>query len=128
MGSPGTIVSSAAQGTIVSSAAPGPTPSHAAAGAIWRRVTRAGDRLVVHLVNLVGQADTRWDAPHDPPAEVGRLRLRVRRVSGTPVVRAADPDGSGLLEDLPVTVDEDGIAWADLPPLGTWLLVTVATG
>ncbi|HET7477204.1 MAG TPA: glycoside hydrolase family 66 protein [Dermatophilaceae bacterium] len=95
------------------------------AGTVWRRVTRVGDWLVVHLVNLVGQPSTRWDAPHLPPGDPGTGTLRLRLVTGgSPWVLVADPDGSGHLE--PVVVRADGVeASADLPALHTWQVVLV---
>ena len=95
----------------------------ATAGTVWRRVTQVGDWLVVHLVNLVGQQDTTWDAPHQPPVDPGAGTLRFRRVVGGPaVVQAADPDGSGHLEPVQVRADGDH-ATAELPALHTWLVV-----
>jgi len=50
-------------------------------GCVWRRVTRAGDALIVHLINLVGQSDTVWDGPHRPAIALrgGTLRGNWRR-------------------------------------------------
>lgn len=97
----------------------------AAAGRVWRRITDAGGRLVVHLVNLVGQADTAWDAAREPFGDPGPGRVRVRRLLGSlPRIRVADPDGSGRLEDLEVHIDGDH-AVADLPPLRAWQLVLI---
>ncbi|MBI4924199.1 MAG: glycoside hydrolase family 66 protein [Devosia nanyangense] len=96
----------------------------ALAGAVWRRIVRAGDRLVVHLVNLVAQTDTLWDAPRNAPApQTGTLRVR-RLKDRTPVVRAADPDGLGRLVDVLVSLDGD-YAVAVLPEFAVWQLVTV---
>jgi dextranase len=43
---------------------------------------------------------------------------------GIPVVYAADPDGSGHLEPLQVSV-HDTHAIVSLPPLRTWQLIVV---
>jgi dextranase len=97
----------------------------AVAGHIWRRVTRAGDLLVVHLINLAGQLDTRWDAPRELPAEVGPGTLRVRCCGpSAPRVRVADPDGSGVLVDVEV-VREGTHASAILPPLHVWQAIVI---
>lgn len=103
-----------------------PVTEEAAAGGVWRRVTEAGDgQLVVHLVNLVGQPDTHWDAPREEPADVGPGTLRVRR-AGTrvPRVRVADPDRSAHLVDVPVVVDGEE-AVATLPAPHVWQVVVV---
>jgi dextranase len=97
----------------------------AAAGRIWRRVTRADDRLVVHLINLAGQDDTAWDAPRNPPADPGPGTLRIRRAGpGLPRVRVADPDRQPHLTDVPVTADGDH-AHAVLPAPHLWQLVVI---
>lgn len=97
----------------------------ATAGAVWRRVTEVDGRLVVHLVNLVGQADTRWDAPRATPGGVGSGTLRVRRVGDhLPRVRVADPDRTARLLDVPVEADGDH-AVVRLPEPHVWQLVLI---
>ncbi|GAB3173304.1 hypothetical protein GCM10027059_44070 [Myceligenerans halotolerans] len=98
---------------------------NAEAGAVWRRVTRTPEGLVVHLINLAGQPDTLWDAPREAPGVVGEGQLRFRYVRGrTPRVRVADPDGSARLLDLDVRLDGDH-AVATLPPLTIWQVINV---
>jgi dextranase len=94
-------------------------------GAVWRRVVQVGGRLVVHLVNLAGQADQLWDAPRQPPAELGVGTLRVRRVGeGIPRIRVADPDRHPRLEDVRVAVDGSQ-ATAGLPAPHLWQIIIV---
>ena len=94
------------------------------AGAIWRRVTQSGDRLVVHLINLVGQDDTLWDGPREEPTRVaGTLRFR-RLGDGMPRVRVADPDAEGRLIEVEVTL-EGTHATASLPEFGVWQVVVI---
>lgn len=96
------------------------------AGAVWRRVVRTPEGLVVHLVNLVGQDDTLWDAPRNEPGETGAGELRLTFVRGrTPRVRVADPDGAARLTEVDVHVDGDH-AVATLPALHVWQVVHVA--
>ena len=96
----------------------------AVADAVWRRIVRAGDRLIVHLINLVGQTDTLWDAPRNASVpQTGTLRVR-RLKDRSPTIRAADPDGLGRLVDVPVLLDGD-YAVAVLPEFAVWQLVTV---
>jgi len=97
----------------------------AEAGKVWRRVVRAGDRLVVHLINLQGQADTLWDAPRDEIGDPGPATLDVRPLRGrTPRVRCADPDASGRLEPVAGRA-ADGVWTAVLPTLRIWQMVVV---
>ncbi len=97
----------------------------ATAGTVWRRVLEVGDRLVVHLINLVGQPDTRWDAPRRAVPQVTGGELRVRRTGdAVPRVRVADPDGPGHLVDVAVHAEGEH-AVAQLPALGVWQLVVV---
>lgn len=99
--------------------------SDARAGSVWRRITVAGDRLVVHLVNLVGQEDTVWDAARAEPAAIGSGVLRFRRVAGAmPRVRVADPDGSARLVDVLVELDGD-FASAVLPEFSVWQVIVI---
>jgi dextranase len=94
-------------------------------GAVWQRVTLAAERVVVHLLNLVGQDDARWDAPRHPFADPGTATIRVRSVGPEPPrIRVADPDGDGVLHDVAVHADRL-FAVATLPALHTWQLVTI---
>lgn len=102
-----------------------PTSDDAVGGAVWRRVVDVDGRLVIHLVNLVGQVDTEWDAPHSHPGDPGAGVLRLRRAgSALPRVLVADPDGTGHLTAVHVQPDGE-YASAELPPLATWQLVVV---
>lgn len=94
-------------------------------GAVWRRVVRDGDRLVVHLINLCGQQDTLWDAPRARPGDPGSATLRVRRAgAGLPRVRVADPDRAPRLTDVPVSTDGEH-AVVDLPAPHVWQIVVI---
>ncbi|HEY2643476.1 MAG TPA: glycoside hydrolase family 66 protein [Galbitalea sp.] len=99
--------------------------STAVPGTVWRRVTSIDSRLVVHLINLIGQDDALWDAPRNEQMRTGEGTLRIRRVAGTtPRVRVADPDGLGRLIDVPVTL-EGNHATATIPDFGTWQIVVI---
>ncbi|BDZ47238.1 hypothetical protein GCM10025866_31470 [Naasia aerilata] len=94
-------------------------------GTVWRRITTAGGRLVLHLVNLVGQEVQLWDGAKTTPAHVGTGTLRLRTVAGcVPRVRVADPDRTPRLVDVDVTVD-GAYATAILPEPHVWQLVLV---
>lgn len=102
-----------------------PVSGDPVAGAVWRRVVQTPHGLVVHLINLAGQPDTLWDAPKAGVPDIGPGTLRLRAVAGaTPRVRAADPDGSPRLAELPVAADGTH-ATVVLPPPGAWQLVLV---
>jgi dextranase len=102
-----------------------PVTHLATPGTVWRRITQVGDRYVLHLVNLAGQADTHWNAPRRPPADTGTARLRIRGMGRElPRVRYADPDSQNRLRDLDVVADGD-YAHATLPAPHTWQLVVV---
>lgn len=94
-------------------------------GKVWRRIVRAGNRIVVHLINLCGQLDTLWDAPRQPSRSPGRGRLSLKALRGrTPRVRAADPDMTGKLEQLTTAEDGERVI-VDLPDLAVWQIVVV---
>lgn len=99
--------------------------STAEPGKVWRRVVRAGSRLVVHLINLCGQVDTLWDAPRNEMRDPGAAALQVRPLCGrNPSVRVADPDGLGRLHLLDGG-EADGMWGAALPPLNVWQMIVV---
>ena len=97
----------------------------ASPGCVWRRVTRAGDALVVHLINLVGQSDTVWDGPHRPAIALRGGTLRLKPLFGrVPRVYAADPDAGSTLIPLDVRII-DGQAVVSLPDLNVWQVLHV---
>jgi dextranase len=97
-----------------------------APGRVWRRITQDGaGRYVLHLVNLVGQDDTAWDAPRNIPGDPGPATLRMRRMGpGLPRIRWADPDTQHHLVDVEVTLDGDHLT-ATLPAPHLWQLVVI---
>ena len=102
-----------------------PVSENATPGTVWRRVLGTGDRLVIHLINLVGQDDTEWDAARKPVAELPSGTLRLRRAGADlPRVRIADPDRQAAFRDLPVTADGD-YAQVDLPSPHIWQLLLI---
>jgi dextranase len=97
----------------------------AVAGAVWRRIVSTGDRYVMHLINLSGQADTLWDGAKAAFGAPGEATLRLRAVEGAiPRVRVADPDRGGYLVDVEVRV-EGTHAIATLPEPTAWQVVVV---
>ena len=92
---------------------------------IWRRIVRTDAGLVVHLINLLGQSDVRWDAPRSDRSDSGPGIVRVRRVGSVlPRIQVADPDRTSRLVDLDVQADGDH-AVAALPELAWWQVLRV---
>jgi hypothetical protein len=88
------------------------TPLH---GAVWIRATRAIDRpLVVHLVDLLGQHDDRWDAVRQRSPRRAGWRLHWRSTTG--IVAMSPWTSAG--EPLPLIDDR-------LPTFRRWLVVVV---
>lgn len=98
-------------------------------GSVWRRIVETpDDRLVVHLINLAGQSDTKWDAPRAEPTAINDGTLRIRRVgTRVPRVRVADPDRVAHLVDVDVRIDVDDarFAVATLPAPHVWQVALV---
>ncbi len=94
-------------------------------GAIWRRVVQTPAGVAVHLINLVGQAETGWDSPKAAIAAIDGLRLRLRQTgTAVPRLHVADPDRG--VQFTPVSfVADDGYLYADLPPLHAWQMLLI---
>jgi hypothetical protein len=104
---------------------PVPTTTDPLPGAVWARVVQVEGGLVLHLVNLTGVEDTRWDAPVPALPRVAGLRLGVLRQARAPAaVLAADPDRHVGLRRLRVESDGERDV-VRLPPFDSWLLVLV---
>lgn len=93
-------------------------------GALWRRITRTSVGDVVHVVNLIGQKDTLWDAPKSHPQNIGpgRLRIRCRRAGQLPEVQVLSPGA------IPVklNVEDHGThAEATLPSPSIWQVIHI---
>jgi dextranase len=96
-----------------------------AEGSVWRRITRLGPRLIIHLINLSGQSETVWDNPKQPPIEQpgGRLRFRAVLAAG-PRVRVSEPQRNSVPQEIPPEAAGTHYV-AKLPPLHTWQVVIV---
>ena len=102
-------------------------------GTIWRRITQveaaAGGlrRFVVHLINLTGQSDTRWDAHRNVPGDPGPGHLRIRRIgTAPPRVAYADPDAQHRLINIGLRVEGDHFV-GQLPAPRLWQIVVIDT-
>jgi hypothetical protein len=103
-------------------------------GTVWTRVVRTRAGIVVHLINLTGQDDVRWDAVKHDPVPVAGLRLRVvPATADDPAPLVADPedgpDLAALAEVEPAATESDPFGGSQavrsyaLPPLRTWAMV-----
>ena len=105
--------------------APAPLSVDATAGAIWARVLRLPEGLLVNLIDLSGQDDDRWDAPKKPLQPLADVTLAVERRSRTPRFLFASPEEQPSLLALESSWGGryDTVA---LPPFSGWALVWLA--
>jgi dextranase len=93
-------------------------------GALWLRVVDAPQARVLHLINLVGQAEAGWDTPKRPIPLLEGAVLRLRRERAqAPAVSVAS-----RLEPAPQTLQgrlEGDVDVFELPPLAGWTVVLV---
>lgn len=108
-------------------------------GTVWVRVFRTGSGgHVVHLVNLVGVDDVRWDSPKSTPEYLDMLRLRVAGgLSGDTLWTASPDNGDISLEPVEGITDTKAAAQHDalsagqehrvfgLPRLRRWTMVWI---
>lgn len=92
-------------------------------GAIWARVVRTRLGLVVHLINLMTQNETRWDAPKQLVGSVTGIRLRLLKTLGLQPPLFADPDKDQSLRQLSLLDDGSAYNEIELPELGTWTML-----
>lgn len=93
-------------------------------GQLWRRVTRTRYGDVVHIINLVSQTDTLWDAPKTPPESVGPGNIRIRRrYSGRlPKIQVLAPGQRPQRLDVVV---QGTHAVAELPSPSIWQVIHI---
>jgi dextranase len=102
--------------------APVPVSVEAEPGAVWGRVVRTSEGLLVSLIDLSPQDDDRWDAPKRPSPPLEGVRLSVLR-RGPVEFLVASPDAPALCSlDLETSERYDTVS---IPPFATWSLVLV---
>jgi len=94
------------------------------AGRVWVRTSRVSGRLVVQLVDLRDQADTRWNEPRTPTTPVAGVTVRVRVVQPGPRAWFGHPLGGPELKQLVVRDHGDQIT-LEVPEFDTWGLLVV---
>jgi dextranase len=108
----------------VAVAAAVPVNTDPVAGGLWLRVVDTAEARVLHLINLTGQEDTRWDAPRAPIASVAGAELHLRRERReAPAVFAASPAAPRLTRLH--GRNEGDVDVFTLPPLGAWTVLVV---
>lgn len=108
------------------------------AGTIWTRIVRTRHGLVVHLLNLVGQADTLWDAGKNPVPPQTDVSVTIAPVSPEASIWFATVDAPDMVELRPTAAGETTQADAlsasqssvrfDLPEFGAWAVLLVPAG
>ena len=91
---------------------------------VWVRSAMSGSRLVVTLVDLRSQEDSRWNVAKRPTGTAAGLRVRVRVASAEPSARFGHPVAGPELVPLDATVDGEYLE-IEVPEFDTWALVVV---
>jgi dextranase len=94
-------------------------------GALWARLIRTTQGLLVSLIDLSAQEDDLWDGPKRPSAPLGGVRVAVERVrADAPRFHFAEPDEAPALLQLEASFD-GRYDVVELPPFGPWALVLI---
>jgi len=94
-------------------------------GALWARVIRTKQGLLVSLIDLSAQKDDLWDGPKRPSAPLSGVRVAVERVRHeAPRFDFAEPDGAPGLARLESNFDgrHDIV---ELPAFAPWSLLLI---
>jgi dextranase len=95
------------------------------AGALWVRVIRTSEGLLISLIDLSQQDDDLWDAPKRPAPPLRDVSVGLERTgSRAPRIDFAEPDETPGLTPLVPEFDgrHDRVV---LPPFGPWAIVLV---
>lgn len=102
-------------------------------GTVWTRVVRTPLGLVIHLVNLVGQAETAWDAGKSDPvrqrgitvslAMVGRdARLYVATVDSPDLIELRAGGMAAGRQESSLSAGQTSVSFS-LPEFGAWAVL-----
>ena len=107
----------------------------AAPATVWTHIVRTPLGLVIHLVNLVGQTETAWDAGKNPVVEVTGATLELSLVGDGASVWFAGPHAPDFVElrssGKATSTQTDALsadqssAMFELPPLDVYSIVFV---
>lgn len=101
----------------------------AEAGTVWTRVVRTPVGRLIHLINLVAQSDTEWDAGKAPVIEQVGITLRLAPVDGRETLRWVEPGADPVLlvpGGAAEAIATDSLSASqttlgfELPPLRDW--------
>jgi dextranase len=94
-------------------------------GALWTRVVRTSQGLLVSLIDLSTQVDDLWDAPKRAPVRLGGVRVGVERARrSAPRFLTADPEDSPSLQRLEST-EVGRYDVVELPAFCNWCLLWI---
>lgn len=120
---------------VVVEAAGLPVSTKADAGALWVRVVRTSEGLVVHLVDLAAQAETTWDAGKVPAPVRSGVRVALAPVAPGATVQFTTVDapdlvglastGTGTSEQSDALSAAQSSAWFDVPPFRVWGMLVI---
>ncbi|WP_166870794.1 glycoside hydrolase family 66 protein [Salinibacterium sp. ZJ450] len=110
----------------------------AEAGAVWTRVVRTPHGLVVHLINLVSQSETRWDAGKSETSVIGHgdpIVVKIAPINPGSSVWFAAPESPEMIQLTPtgmgagrqhdaLSAGQSSVVF-ELPPLAEWGIVLI---
>ena len=103
--------------------APVPVATDPVAGALWTRVVRGRHGLLVSLIDLSAQTETRWNAPKRATAPLKGIRVAVERTGLGSICFASPEESPGLRPLEPTRLGVNDIV--ELPPFTTWALLWI---
>lgn len=110
-----------------------PTSSDGEPGMLWTLINQGPGKLVLHLVNLCGIRDDRWNAArNESPGPVGGFVVHALVYETVLGVYHASPDsGAGCM--VPLSWEWEPHAWGrairfTLPEIDIWSMVYIQTG
>jgi dextranase len=105
--------------------APVPVATDCEPGALWSRVIRTREGLLISLIDLSAQEDDLWDSPKASFVPLAGVRVAIERVRHQPPrFHFADPDGSPALIELEPSFDGSHDV-VELPPFAPWAILLV---
>ena len=97
-----------------------PKPGH-----VWAGVKTKPGWVVISLVNLLDEADTKWDRSRETP-KTRRVKLKLPNETRIKRCLVASPDGDGSLAPVPCPIDPADGRTVEVS-LSTWTLLLVET-
>jgi hypothetical protein len=106
-------------------------------GKVWTRVVRTPFGLVIHLINLVGQTETAWDAGKADPIPQREVTVKLSMVGPEAAFYFASVNAPDLVElhgggvgaagqDNSLSAGQGGVKFS-LPEFGEWAVLYLPT-